>query len=149
MIHKRETADDLVKQERLFQVFSNHMNCDYSQFHSSSKKYRIDGYCYDSITKNIVCWVECKWYSRNAHCFLNVPKFNELIELSTNTELPSYFLFREFDKWGYILIHDGKNLVCDYTGIKKLGGTPPGRVVNYDDIEPVIVLNRNGIKWGN
>lgn len=146
MIQKRETKEDLVKQKRLLEVFSKHIKSDFNQFNSFSKKYRIDGYCYRD--KDITCWVECKWYNKNAHCFLNVPKFNELIQLSKNTMLPSYLVFREYDRWGYILLHDGNNIVCNYT-TKLIGGTPKGRIVNDDDIEPLIVLNKNNIEWGN
>jgi len=148
MIQKRETNQDLVKQKRLFEVFSKRMNFHYSQFSSFSKKYRIDGYCYNPENKNITCWLECKWYSKKAHCFLNIPKFNELIQLSKVTLLPSYLLFREYEKWGYILLHDGKNIVCNYD-IKLIGGTPKNRVVNDDDIEPLIILSRLDIEWGN
>ena len=84
MIQKRETKEDLKKQRRLLEVFSN------------------------------LCEV----------------------------------LFREHDKWGYILIHDGKQIVCNYS-VKLLGGTPNGRVPNEDDIEPLIALNKKNIVWGN
>ena len=148
MIHKRETIRDLVKQKRLFEVFSKYMNLGYIQFPSFSKKYRIDGCCYDSKTKAIACWIECKWYSKEAHCFLNVPKFNEIIGLSQTTSLPSYLLFREFGKWGYILLHDGEKIACSYT-VKLTGGTPKGRIANDDDTEPLIVLDKANIRWGN
>ena len=62
--------------------------------------------------------------------------------------LPSYLVFREYDRWGYILLHDGNNIVCNYT-TKLIGGTPKGRIANDDDIEPLIVLNKNNIEWGN
>jgi len=148
MIQKRETKIDLKKQTRLLEVFSNHLNVEFNQFSSFSKKYRIDGYFYDKKTKNITAWVECKWYNNKAHCFLNVPKFEELISLSRVTNLPSYLLFREYEKWGYILLHDGKKVVCSYN-TKLLGGTPKGRVPNDDDIEPLITLSRDNIIWGN
>ena len=90
----------------------------------------------------------CKLYNNNAHCYLNVPKFKELIDLSETTLLPSYFLFREYDRWGYIMIHDGFNIVCKYN-TKLTGGTPNGREANPDDIEPIIVLNKENIIWGN
>ena len=147
MIRIRETEEDLRKQKRLFEVFSKQKKLYYSQFSSFSKKYRIDGFCYDQ-NKNIKCWVECKWYNNNAHCYLNVPKFKELIDLSETTLLPSYFLFREYDRWGYIMIHDGFNIVCKYN-TKLTGGTPNGREANPDDIEPIIVLNKENIIWGN
>tara|TARA_R110002074_G_scaffold299362_4_gene470878 strand:+ start:221 stop:667 length:447 start_codon:yes stop_codon:yes gene_type:complete len=148
MIQKRETKDDLIKQTRLLEVFSKQLNLQFNQFSSFSKKYRIDGYCYDIHSKNISCWVECKWYSNKAHCFINVPKFNELISLSKSTSLPSYLLFREYNRWGYILLHDGRNIVCNYE-IKLMGGTPNGRIANDDDIEPLIILSRENIVWGN
>ena len=145
---KRETPEDLLKQKRLLQVFSEKMDLEFNQFPSFSKKYRIDGYCYDKKTYNVVCWIECKWYNNKAHCFLNVPKFNELIRLSELTKKPSYLLFREYDKWGYILLHDGFNITCSYS-TKLSGGTPVGRVKNEDDLEPLIVLDKNNINWGN
>jgi len=148
MIHKRETKTDLIKQKRLFEVFSKHLSSSYNQFSSSSKKYRIDGYCYNPVDTNIICWVECKWYNKKAHCFLNVPKFKELITLSETTLLPSYLLFREYKRWGYIPLHNGRNIVCDYK-VKLAGGTPEGRVPNDDDIEPLISLSRDNIVWGN
>ena len=148
MIQKRETKEDLNKQRRLLEVFSKLCGFDFNQFSSFSKKYRIDGYLYDKRTKDIVSWVECKWYSGKAHCFLNVPKFKELVSLSQLTELPSYLLFRENKKWGYILIHDGKQIACNYS-VKLLGGTPEGRVPNEDDIEPLVVLNKKNIMWEN
>ena len=146
MARKRETKQDLIKQKRLFEVFSKHMGLKFNQFSSFSGKYRIDGYCY--YGENISCWVECKWYNNKAHCFLNIPKFKELILFSKLTLLPSYLLFREYRKWGYILLHDGKSIVCDYK-IKLMGGTPEGRKPNDDDIEPLIILNRANIVWGN
>jgi hypothetical protein len=146
MIKKRETAGDLIKQERLFKVFSEHIGSGFGQF-PSFQKYRIDGFCYNIESKDIVCWVETKWYKGRAHLFLNVPKFNELISLSESTALPSYLLFREYDKWGYVCIHDGKRTVCDYK-TKLAGGTPKDKPVNSDDIEPLIILNRSGIIWG-
>ena len=148
MIQKRETKEDLKKQRRLLEVFSNLCEVDFNQFPSFSKKYRIDGYLYDKRTKDIISGVECKWYNGKAHCFLNVPKFQELVSLSSISGLPSYLLFREYDKWGYILIHDGKQIVCNYS-VKLLGGTPNGRVPNEDDIEPLIALNKKDIVWGN
>ena len=148
MIQKRETKQDLKKQQRLFEVFSKRMNLSYNQFSSFSKKYRIDGYCYDDKDKKIACWIECKWYNKKAHCFLNVPKFKELVKLSETTLLPSYLLFREHEKWGYILLHSGKNITCKYT-VKLMGGTPKGRTPNDDDIEPLIILNKEDIVWGN
>lgn len=146
MIRFRETQEDLLRQKRLFEVFSKRLNVKYKQFSSHSKKYRIDGFCYKN--NSIYSWVECKWYSKKAHCYLNIPKFKELIQLSDITLLPSYFLFREYDKWGYILLHDGKNIVCNYT-VKLAGGTPEGRAPNEDDIEPLIVLDKKNIVWGN
>ncbi len=148
MIQKRETDEDLIKQERLFKVFSKQMNFGYNQFSSFSKKYRIDGYCYDVVNRNITCWIECKWYNDKAHLFLNVPKFNELLLLSQTTSLPSYLLFREHNKWGYIMLHNGENIACDYA-TKLMGGTPKGAVSNDDDIEPLIVLSSNCVVWGN
>ena len=148
MIKIRETKEDLIKQTRLFEVFSRHLNLSFNQFSSFSKKYRIDGYCYDIKSKDIVCWVECKWYNNKAHCFLNVPKFNELISLSEVTSLPSYLLFREHNRWGYVLLHDGDKVVCDYK-TKLMGGTPKGRVANSDDIEPLIAINKSNIVWGS
>ncbi len=146
MIKKRETKQDLVKQTRLFEVFSKHIKSSFNQFSSFSSKYRIDGYCYND--KEIVCWVECKWYNNNAHCLLNVPKFNELIQLSETTMLPSYLVFREHNKWGFILLHDGNNIICSYT-TKLMGGTPKGRTPNIDDVEPLICLDKSNIEWGN
>ena len=120
----------------------------FSQFSSYSKKYRIDGFLYDKETNDITAWVECKWYNKIAHCFLNVPKFKELIYLSETTKIPSYLLFREFDKWGYICLHDGYKIKCSYK-IKLTGGTPKGRIVNYDDFEPLVILDKKNITWGN
>ena len=77
MITKRETKEDTDKQKRLFEVFSKKFNLKFNQFSSFSKKYRIDGYCYDENNK-IKCWIECKWYTNKAHCFLNVPKFGAI-----------------------------------------------------------------------
>lgn len=148
MVRFRETTEDLIRQKRLFEVFSNSLNVNYKQFSSYSKKYRIDGFCYNSNTKDIINWVECKWYTTKAHCYLNIPKFKELIDLSEITSLPSYFLFREYERWGYILLHDGKKIRCNYK-VKLAGGTPKGRVVNEDDIEPLILLDTNNIVWGN
>jgi len=91
-------------------------------------------------------WIECKWYRREAHCYLNVPKFNELLLLSERTNVPSYLVFREYKRWGYIMLHDGSNIVCKYS-VKILGGTPKNRVQNGDDIEPLIVLDRDDIIW--
>jgi len=143
----RETKKDRVKQTRLLDVFSSKLDCAYGQFKSTSNKYRIDGYLYDD-DKNIKAWVECKWYNKKAHLFINPPKFIELTNLSEKTKLPSYFLFREGDFWGYILIHDGNEIVCNYT-VRLCGGTPQGREVNDDDVEPLIVLAHDDIIWGN
>ena len=148
MVRFRETTEDLIRQKRLFEVFSKRLNVNYKQFSSYSKKYRIDGFCYHSNTKDIASWVECKWYSSKAHYYLNIPKFKELIQLSDITLLPSYFLFREYERWGYILLHDGKKMRCNYK-VKLAGGTPKGRVVNEDDIEPLIVLDTKNVVWGN
>jgi hypothetical protein len=147
MVTRRETKEDTDKQKRLFEVFSKKFNLKFNQFSSFSKKYRIDGYCYDDENK-INCWIECKWYTNKAHCFLNVPKFNELISLSELSKLPSYLLFREYDKWGFILLHNGKEIVCSYE-IKRAGGTPKNRIENDDDIEPLIILNKKDVVWGN
>jgi len=142
----RETSLDRQKQTRLFEVFSEKMNMSFNQFSSKSFKYRIDGYLYkDKIIKG---WVECKWYSNKALLFINVPKYQELVNLSEMTGVPSYLLFREGDKWGVIIIHDGKNRVAKYE-VKLLGGTPVNRVKNPDDIEPLMVLDRKQIRWGN
>ena len=37
---------------------------------------------------------------------------------------------------------------CNYK-VKLAGGTPKGRVVNEDDIEPLIVLDTTNVVWGN
>ena len=148
MVQKRETEEDLKKQKRLLDVFSKKLNTNYNQFSSFSKKYRIDAYLYDEQHKNIRAWVECKWYNNKAHCFLNVPKFKELISLSEMTNLPSYLLFREHNRWGYILLHDGLSVSCTYE-TKLLGGTPKGRVSNDDDVEPLVAINKRHIIWGN
>ena len=143
----RETTEDRVKQTRLLDVFSSELDCAYGEFKSTSNKYRIDGYLCDS-EKNIKAWVECKWYTNKAHLFINPPKFLELINLSEKTKLPSYFLFREGDFWGYILIHDGNEITCNYT-VRLCGGTPQGREINDDDVEPLVTLAYDDIIWGN
>jgi hypothetical protein len=143
----RETEADKKRQTRLFEVFSSHKELNFGQFSSSNKKYRIDGYLYDE-SKNIRAWVECKWYNNRAHCFLNVPKYKELISLSSTTTQPSFLLFREHNKWGYICLHTGLEKGATYD-IRLTGGTPKGRVINEDDIEPLVVLHKKFITWGN
>jgi len=144
----RENNDDLRKQERLFEVFSEKLGLDYIQFPSTGKKYRIDGCLYSLDDGSVRAWVECKWYSGNAHCFLNPPKYNELIILGGLYKIPSYLVFREFDRWGYICLHDGDRVFCDYK-LRVSGGTPQGRIPNNDDIEPLVCLNKDKIIWGN
>jgi len=138
----RETKQDRINQERLFKVFAEKKGWKYRMFPSTAKKYRIDGYFYDD-KNNVKCWVECKWYSGKAYLMLNVPKYNELKSLTASTFYPSILLFREGDKWGWIVVGSSK------PKIKVMGGTPKGRTPNEDDIEPLVVFNRSDIVWGN
>ena len=142
----RETPEDRRKQTRLFEVASKRNGLKFKQFKSSSNKFRIDGFFYDDDL-NIKLWAECKWYSGKAHLYLNMAKFNELVYLSEYSKCQSILLFREYDNWGFVVIHDGNKIKCDYE-VKLLGGTPKGRVINDDDIEPLIKINRNNIIWG-
>jgi hypothetical protein len=77
---------------------------------------------------------------------LNVPKYAELINLSEMTGLPSYFVFREQGKWGYIVLHTGSNKAATFSVIQT-GGTPKGRTPNPDDIEPLIKFDKSCIQW--
>ena len=95
----------------------------------------------------VVGWVEAKWYTGKAHLYLNVPKFDELVRLAEISKAPSFLVFREGDRWGYVRVHDGEKIVCEYI-VKLAGGTPKGRVKNDDDIEPLVVISRKSITWG-
>ena len=138
----RETEEDKRKQRRLFEVFAKHKGMNFKEFSPKSGKYRIDGFLYNH-NNTITAWVECKWYNGKAHLYLNVAKYNELISLSNISDAPSYLLFREGNRWGFVKIGDcgGK--------IKLAGGTPKGRKPNKDDVEPLVCLDREDIIWGN
>ena len=145
MIRKRENDQDKQNQKVLFDRFSRHLEMTYGQFSSFSKKYRIDGFVKD-VEDNVTGWVECKWYKKKAYCWLNLPKYNELITLAEITGQPSYLVFRIPGKLGYIKLHDGETKTCSYT-VKVTGGTQWGRFKNEDDIEPLICLGQKQIVW--
>lgn len=143
----RETEQDKLHQTKLLEAFAKFKKLSYNQFPSNSGKYRIDGYLYDN-DNNIKAWVECKWYSKEAYCYLNIPKYNELLQLSINTSQPSYLLFRVPGRWGWITIHTGHELGAEYK-IQHKGGTQKGRATNVDDVEPLVVLDKKYIVWGH
>ena len=144
MTRFRENELDKRHQKRLFEVFAERNNVDFTQFPSNSGKYVIDGYTH--AEGNLHSWIEAKWYSKTAHLYLNVPKFVQLCTLSRCTKRPSNLLFREGDRWGYIIVHDGVQ-VTDYETVIS-GGTPKGRPHNIDDVEPLIQFKRKDIIWG-
>jgi hypothetical protein len=149
MIHKRETEADRSKELKLLRVMADHLQCNYKQ-NPNTYKYAIDGWFYsktDNPQKGLMMgWAECKWYSAKAHCFLNVAKYSELMGLSRCSVLPSYFVVREPGRWGYLELHDGFNQLGEVICVHE-GGTPKGREPNEDDIEPLIKLNSDLIKW--
>ena len=141
----RETKQDRSNQKRILDAFANKMSLDYMEFSDMSRKYKIDA-CF---TKggNIVAWAECKWYTNKAHLYLNVPKFLELHHLSEHTGLPSYFLFRENDRIGCIVINNPKKQTRAKKQLIIGGGTQKGRVRNDDDIEPLFKLDKDDVNW--
>ena len=152
MTQMRETAQDKVREEKLLRIMSEHLGCHYWQ-NPNLIKYRLDGWFYkpkfegDNKGSMVGC-AECKWYGdgKTAFCALNVPKYAELINLSEMTGLPSYFVFREQGKWGYIVLHTGSNKAATFSVIQT-GGTPKGRTPNPDDIEPLIKFDKSCIQW--
>ena len=145
----RETKEDLKHEGMLANTMAEILYAKASKAHA---KYRIDGWFHQN--KNLIGWFECKWYSQGHKAFamLNVPKFKELVDLAELTGKPSYFLMREKQgpdvpgRMGYILIHDGKKIQCQYE-CKIAGGTPPGRKPLPDDVEPLIIFSYSEIVW--
>jgi len=150
MIQMRETQRDRHKENKLLYAMASHLGCQYKQS-PNINKYRIDGWFYNNgISGNeMMGWAECKWYGdgKKAYCALNVPKYGELINLSKLTLLPSYFIFREEGRFGYIIVHDGTMHRAKFK-VMQAGGTAKGRTPNADDIEPLIMFDKSEIKWG-
>ena len=153
MINMRETPTDRVKEKKLLSAMASTLNCQYSQS-PNLKKYRIDGWFHDgkdSTSKGkMLGWAECKWYGdgKTAFCALNVPKYMELVQLSLITMLPSYFIFREDGRFGYLVVHDGIMPRAKFD-VMQDGGTAKGRTPNPDDIEPLIKFHKKHIVWNN
>ena len=145
MIVRRETQTDRTKEHKLLEAMAGHLECNFKQ-NPNTHKYSIDGWFY-SKTENpakglMLGWAECKWYTGKAHCFLNVAKYSELMNLSLHSGLPSYFIVREPGRWGYINLTYELGTMCVHEG-----GTPAGREPNEDDIEPLIKLDSDSIRW--
>ena len=148
MIIKRETPDDRKREERLLQVMAKHLGLSYKQ-NPNTNKYRIDGWFYhdQGSGKGLLAgWAECKWYTGKPHLFLNVPKYMELINLAESSGVPSYFIFRKEGAWGYAVLHDGYKRSAQVMGVID-GGTPFGREPNEDDIEPLMVVISDSVRW--
>lgn len=151
MIAMRENSSDRIKEQKLLGSMADFLKCNYMQS-PNLKKYRIDGWFHkgeqSTSRGEMIGWAECKWYGdgKKAFCALNVPKYMELIHLSETTLLPSYFIFREQGKFGYIVIHDGVMHRAKFT-VWQTGGTAKGRTPNSDDIEPLIMFDKQEIKW--
>jgi|TARA_R110000803_G_scaffold195240_1_gene258430 hypothetical protein len=147
----RETEDDLKHEGTLAKAMASLLFCTASKAHA---KYRIDGWFHQG--NELKGFFECKWYTDNKKAFamLNIPKFKELIDLSEITKKSSFLLVREKLKkdvggrWGYIELHNGKEVCCKYE-CKIAGGTPPGRKPLPDDVEPLIVFDYKEINWVN
>lgn len=149
----RETVEDRAREARLLGAMAKHLCCSFTQCQNLTK-YRIDGWFYlprseGDLRGEILGWAECKWYGdgKSAFCALNVPKYDELIRLSSLTGKPSYFIFREQGRWGYIVVQDG-DLKTPFK-LVQTGGTPKGREPNPDDIEPLIMFDKDYIYWGS
>jgi hypothetical protein len=145
---KRETPDDRKREERLLQVMADHLGLSYKQ-NPNTNKYKIDGwFLHDQgYGKGLLAgWAECKWYTGKPHLFLNVPKYMELIDLARVSGVPSYFIVRKESSWGYAVLHDGYSLSAKVFPVVD-GGTPPGREPNEDDIEPLIMIFEEHVRW--
>ena len=148
MIIKRETPDDRKREERLLQVMAEHLGFSYKQ-NPNTNKYKIDGWFYHDQGggKGLLAgWAECKWYTGKPHLFLNVPKYMELIDLARVSGVPSYFIVRKKSSWGYAVLHDGHSISAKVFPVVD-GGTPPGREPNEDDIEPLIMVVEESVRW--
>ena len=123
----RETSSDRSREQRLLAAMAKRLGCQYKQS-PNLKKYRLDGWFHNGqdcdSRGEMIGWAECKWYGdgKTAFCALNVPKYAELINLSEMTGLPSYFVFREQGKWGYIVLHTSSNKAATFSVIQT-GGT--------------------------
>lgn len=153
MITMRETKADKSHEERLLIAMARHLGCTHKQS-PNLKKYRLDGWFHNGAEPDsrgdMLGWAECKWYGDNkkAFCALNVPKYMEMVNLSQTTMLPSYFIFRENNRFGYIVVHDGLMHRAKFK-VSQAGGTAKGRQPNPDDIEPLIMFDKSEIIWGN
>ena len=153
MIALRETSTDRSHEPRLLVAMARYLKCQYKQS-PNLKKYRLDGWFHDGKEPdsrgNMIGWAECKWYGdgKKAFCALNVPKYMEILHLSQTTMLPSYFIFREDNRFGFIVVHDGVMHRAKFKVIQT-GGTAQGRKPNPDDIEPLIMFEKSEIIWGN
>jgi hypothetical protein len=152
MTNLRETAQDRTREKKLLRIMSEHLGCSFWQ-NPNLVKYRLDGWFYNesyngSCKGDMIGWAECKWYGDNktAFCALNVPKYMELINISSLTKLPSYFIFREQGRWGYLILHNGVQTIAEFT-VVQTGGTPKGRPPNPDDIEPLIKFDKSYVQW--
>lgn len=151
MIAMRETSSDRSHEQRLLVAMARRLKSQYKQS-PNLKKYRLDGWFHDGKEPdsrgNMIGWAECKWYGdgKKAFCALNVPKYMEMVHLSQTTMLPSYFIFREEKRVGYIVVHDGIMHRAKFK-VVQTGGTAKGRTPNPDDIEPLIMFEKQEIQW--
>lgn len=142
-----ENSETLQKEKQLLKTLASNLNYRSYQTPKNSAKYLFDGFLYDN--ENYISGiVEAKWYgdNKNAFCWMNVAKFNQMISISEKLLIPSLFVYRETGRCGFIEFHNGRGLTFEPFA-KLCGGTPDHREPNDDDVEPLIQLAKQKTIW--
>ena len=146
----RETNEDKDNQTVILDTLSAHLKCQYTQVETLGK-YKIDGWLHSGKNTNVLGFVECKWYGKIGFYGLNLPKYIEGCLLAQYARVPFYYAIRVpggdgRNRFGFITLHDGLWSPSDPVSITHTGGTQKGRQPNWDDVEPMVMLNKDDIQ---
>ena len=140
---QRETEEDRKHQKVIMKAVAKHYGAEL-QVVETLGKYKIDGILYNG--REVIGYVEAKWLKKDTMFGINVPKYVEGCQLAAYSKVPFMYAVRIPGKCGISILHDGI-WAPDVVELKHSGGTPPGKDPNWDDKEPMMMINRDSIEW--
>ena len=148
--HQRETEQDRRVQRKILEFFADFWQCNVTETPPIDKpggqKYRLDAWLTRKDNNARFCFMECKGFTKAGFYGLNVPKYRDGCDLARAASVPFILGFSEPGRYGYVVVldKDGKEAPSKSC---VTGSTPKDRPKNFDDKEPMIMFQKNGVRF--